>query len=147
MHTIPLTGTCKKLMQHVINAMPSRHMSSQAGHSSAHAYMQLCATCISAKNDCPKPSKHTHQTSTTWSHCWQQATDPQLCSISCSKHTLSEHVADASTENTSKWCRGSTIISRLRSSAEVTSTNDPLPLCTRKDDHAVECQKQAPDRG
>ena len=55
-------GTCKKQMQHVLKAMPSRHMSSQAAHPQAQApaYMQLCATCISAKNDCPKPSKHTH---------------------------------------------------------------------------------------
>src|SRR6476646_9512543 len=60
-------GTCEKQMQHVLKAMPSRHMSSQAAHPQAQAYMQLCATCISAKNDCPKPSKYTHQISTTWS--------------------------------------------------------------------------------
>ena len=37
------------------------------------------------KNDCPKPSKHTLQISTTRSHCRHQATDPQLRSISCIK--------------------------------------------------------------
>src|SRR6185503_17259906 len=47
-------GTCEKQMQHVLKAMPSRHMSSQAAHPQAQAYMQLCATCISAKNDCPQ---------------------------------------------------------------------------------------------
>src|SRR5690242_4013505 len=31
-------GTCKKQMQHVLKAMPSRHMSSQAAHPQAQAY-------------------------------------------------------------------------------------------------------------
>lgn len=104
-------GTCKKQLQRVLKAMPSRHMSSQAEHSQAQAYFQLCLMQLPSlplhvhrslrsshfhyvrpayqpNNDCPKPSKHTLQISTTRSHCRHQATvvtDPQLRSISCIK--------------------------------------------------------------